>query len=97
MATALENTIIKPLITEKVSMHTEQNNTYGFEVALKANKRQIKDAVETFYNVKVLNVNTSILPGKLRRSGRLVKKTGQTKKALVQIEAGQKIELFKGV
>lgn len=93
----VENVIIKPLLTEKSTQETERNNRYGFKVQLKANKNQIKNAVEQLYDVKVLNVRTSVLPGKLRRSGRLVRKTGKTKKAYVQIEEGQKIEFFKGV
>lgn len=78
-------------------MHTERTNRYGFQVALKANKNQIKMAVEKLYNVKVLNVKTSINPGKLKRTGRSVKKTSKIKKAFVQLGEGQKIEFFKGV
>lgn len=93
----LEDVLKKPLITEKTSIIGEQTNRYGFMVDLKANKNQIKEAVETFYDVKVLNVKTSILPGKLKRAGRFVKKTPKTKKAYVQLAEGQKIEFFKGV
>ncbi|TDJ04755.1 MAG: 50S ribosomal protein L23 [Deltaproteobacteria bacterium] len=93
----LEQIILKPMITEKASMQTERTNRYGFQVALKANKNQIKMAVEKLYNVKVLNVKTSINPGKLKRTGRSVKKTSKIKKAFVQLGEGQKIEFFKGV
>lgn len=96
MAT-LENIIKKPLVTEKSSLQTEVANRYGFIVDLKANKYQIKNAVEELYDVKVLNVRTSIIPGKLKRAGRLVKKTSKTKKAFVQLGEGQKIEFFKGI
>lgn len=93
----LEEVLKKPLITEKTSIIGEATNRYGFIVDLKANKNQIKNAVETLYDVKVLNVKTSILPGKLKRAGRFVKKSTKTKKAYVQLAEGQKIEFFKGV
>ena len=93
----LHEIIVKPLITEKASFATEKDNRYGFRVALRANKHQIKLAVEKLYDVKVLNVKTNITPGKLKKIGRTVKKTGKVKKAYVQLEQGQKIEFFKGI
>lgn len=96
MAT-LENIIKKPLITEKTAEDTEKNNRYGFYVELKASKTQIKEAVEKLYDVKVLNVKTSVLPGKLKRVGRSIKKSAKRKKAFVQLGEGQKIEFFKGI
>jgi large subunit ribosomal protein L23 len=93
----LEEIIKKPLITEKASFSTEKFNRYGFIVNNKANKNQIKNAVEKLYDVKVLNIKTNIAPGKIKRSGKGVKKTGKIKKAFVQLEQGQKIEFFKGV
>lgn len=94
---ALEQIILKPLITEKASVATDNENRYGFKVDLKANKNQIKLAIETLYDVKVLNVKTSIAPGKPKRAGKSVKKTSKTKKAYVQLKDGQKIEFFKGI
>jgi len=93
----LENVLKKPLITEKTSIISEETNRYGFVVELKASKNQIKTAVESLYDVKVLNVKTSILPGKVKKAGKTVKKTSKTKKAYVQLAEGQKIEFFKGV
>lgn len=93
----IQDIIVKPLLTEKTSVDTENYNRYAFMVNLKSNKNQIKNAVEKLFDVKVLNVKTSILPGKLKRVGRAVKKTGKTKKAYVQIEKGQKIEFFKDI
>lgn len=93
----LTEVLKKPLITEKTSILGEQANRYGFIVDLKSNKNQIKEAIETLYDVKVLNIKTSILPGKLKRAGRFVKKSSKTKKAYVQLAEGQKIEFFKGV
>jgi large subunit ribosomal protein L23 len=93
----LENVLKKPLITEKSSMISEEQNRYCFEVALKSTKHQIKNAVEKLYDVKVLNVKTSITPGKMKRAGKFVSKASKYKKALVQLAEGQKIEFFKGV
>jgi len=92
-----EDVIVKPLITEKSASAQEKTNRYGFRVNLNANKNQIKNAVEMLYDVKVLNIKTSILPGKTKRAGKGVKKTSKVKKAYVQLSEGQKIEFFKGV
>ena len=94
---ALESVILKPLLTEKASLATEQNNRYGFVVTTKSTKNQIKAAVEKLYDVRVISVKTNITPGKLRRAGRHISKTPKIKKAYVQIESGQKIEFFKGI
>ena len=93
----LGNIIIKPLLTEKSSKATEDFGRYGFVVDKNANKNQIKSAIETLYDVKVLKVRTNITPGKLKRFGRHVTKAGYVKKAYIQIEQGQKIEFFKGI
>ncbi len=93
----LELILKSPMITEKSATMNEKQNRYGFKVDLKANKNQIKQAVEKLYDVKVLNVKTSILPGKVKRAGKSVKKTSKVKKAFVQLEQGQKIEFFKGI
>ena len=78
-------------------MMTEKDNKYAFMVDLKANKNQIKDAVEKLYDVKVIDITTAILPGKMKKMGRYATKTSKRKKAFVQLEKGQKIEFFKGV
>lgn len=93
----LEEILIKPLLTEKSSVATENTNRYAFLVKRNANKYQIKDAVEKMFDVKVLNVKTSVSPGKVRRAGRHIKKTASQKKAYVQVAEGQKLELFKGI
>ncbi len=93
----IDQVIVKPLLTEKTSMQTETFNRYAFVVDLKSNKNQIKSAIEKLFDVKVLNVKTTILPGKLKRFGRQTKKTNKVKKAYVQIEKGQKIEFFKDI
>lgn len=93
----VEQVLIKPLLTEKSSVETENTNRYVFKVQRKANKYQIKDAVEKMFDVKVLDVRTAVLPGKIKRAGRSIKKTSSWKKAYVKVQDGQKIELFKGI
>lgn len=93
----LENVLIKPLLTEKTSKETETFNRYAFVVNIKANKNHIKNAVEKFFDVKVVSVRTSVLPGKTKRAGKGYKKTAKSKKAYVQLQDGQKIEFFKGI
>ncbi len=92
------NEIIKrPLLTEKATLESERNNRYGFVVDTKSNKYQIRDAVEKLFDVRVKKIWTSVTPGKLKRAGKVIKKTSPIKKAYVQVEQGQKIEFFKGV
>jgi len=93
----IEQVLIKPLLTEKSSIVTENANRYVFKVQPKANKYQIKDAVEKMFDVKVVNVKTAVLPGKVKKAGKGYNKTSNWKKAYVQIAEGQKLELFKGI
>lgn len=86
----------RPVITEKNTALQEQNK-YAFEVAGKANKNQVKQAVEKAFKVKVVGVNVLTVPGKTRRVGRRQVKTSPWKKAVVTLKAGQKIEFFEGV
>jgi large subunit ribosomal protein L23 len=86
----------RPVVTEKVTRQIVKHQ-YTFEVALTATKIQIKEAVELAFNVKVTDVNTSRLMGKKRRQGRHIGMTPTWKKAVVTIQAGQKIEFFEGV
>ena len=93
----MKNLILKPLITEKATSSQERYNRYSFIVSLGANKNALKQEIENLYNVKVLNVKTSIMPGKVKRLGKSIKKTSKTKKAFVTVEAGQEIKFFTGV
>ncbi len=86
----------RPLITEKNTKLQEQNK-YAFEVAEKANKPQIKQAVEKAFKVKVTTVNVIKVPGKMRRVGKLPTQTPSWKKAIVTLQPGDKIEFFEGV
>ena len=93
----LEEVLKKPVITEKATTFTDKTNRYGFVVDLGANKHQIKLAVEKLDNVKVMDVKTNITPGKMKRYGKVIKKSPKVKKAYVKLSEGQKIEFFKGV
>ena len=87
--------IKKPVITEKSTYLREKFNQYVFYVHPKANKIQIKEAVEKLFNVKVEKVNIIKLKGKLRRRGFNVGRTSQKKKAIVTVKEGQKIKIFE--
>ncbi|MFC1873544.1 50S ribosomal protein L23 [Chloroflexota bacterium] len=86
----------RPLITEK-DAHLQTQGKYAFEVAQEANKHQIKEAVEMAYKVKVTAVNVMTVSGKKKRMGRRMVLTPSWKKAIVTLNAGDKIELFEGV
>jgi large subunit ribosomal protein L23 len=86
----------RPLITEKAQNLTVANK-YAFEVDKRANKLQIKEAIEIAFNVKVNAVNTCMMKGKVRRYGRAETKQPDWKKAIVTLAPGDKIELFEGV
>jgi large subunit ribosomal protein L23 len=86
----------RPMITEKGAGLQEQNK-YVFEVASGANKSQIKQAVEKAFSVTVTAVNVMTVHGKTRRVGRRQVLTPSTKKAIVSLKPGDKIEIFEGV
>jgi large subunit ribosomal protein L23 len=86
----------RPLITEKNTFLQEQNK-YVFEVDGRANKNQVKQAVEKVFKVQVVNVNMITVPGKTKRYGRHEVETSSWKKAIVTLKTGNKIELFEGV
>ncbi len=88
----------RPITTEKSNRLKDENRHYAFEVDLRANKLQIKQAVEmAFPNVNVVDVNVIRMPRKRRRYGRRVLYTSVWKKAIVSISANQRIDLFEGV
>jgi large subunit ribosomal protein L23 len=89
--------IKRPLITEKVTALREAHNRYGFEVAGWANKHQIKQAVESVFKVKVLDVTTMNVRGKVKRLGRTQGRRPDWKKAIVTLAKDNKIELIEGI
>ncbi|HBL35732.1 MAG TPA: 50S ribosomal protein L23 [Firmicutes bacterium] len=88
--------IKKPIVTEKSTRLMEMNK-YCFVVDRRASKIQIKDAIETIFNVRVLDVNTMRMLGKLKRMGRHEGRRPNWKKAIVTLEPGSRIEYFEGV
>ncbi|MAI79404.1 MAG: 50S ribosomal protein L23 [Deltaproteobacteria bacterium] len=89
--------IHKPLITEKSSIGRDELNLATFAVDPRANKQEIKRAVEAMFDVKVLRVRTMQQQGKKRRVGRVLGRRPAWKKAIVQLATGQSIEFFEGV
>jgi len=92
----LYEVLSRPVITEK-NTDLQAQGKYAFEVAGDANKRQIKQAVEKAFNVKVKAVNVLTVPGKRRRVGRRIVLTPSWKKAIVTLQPGDKIGFFEGV
>ncbi len=92
------NEIIKrPLITEKTSIQKELYNQLTFEVDRRANRIEIKRAVETVFNVRVSAVKTLQVTGKIKRRGRILGKRRDWKKAIVSLMPGERIDFFEGV
>jgi large subunit ribosomal protein L23 len=88
----------RPLLTEKSNTMKADRNVVCFEVDKNANKRQIKEAVEKMFSVKVEEVTTAVIHGKRRRYGRSVGMKPDWKKAYVKIKEGEKkIEFFEGM
>ena len=90
--------LIKPILSEKANKQTEKLNRYSFVVDKKANKLEIKKAIETFYGVQVENVNTIVVPSnaksKYTKAGYIVGRKPSKKKAIVTIAKGESIDLY---
>ncbi len=96
MAANPRDLLIRPIITEKTSQMMADNK-YTFQVPLDANKVEIRQAIETIFNVKVEKVNTVRVLGKTKRMGRFVGKRSDYKKAIVKLVAGEKLPIFEGM
>lgn len=94
----LADVLVKPVITEKVNLQMEEEGRYTFVVDKKANKLEIKKAVEEFYGVQVENVNTIVVPGKSKtrftKAGFIDGVKPSYKKAIVTLAEGDSIDLF---
>lgn len=88
--------IIRPVVTEK-SMNLLADNKYTFIVDKRANKTEVKNAIENIFNVKVESVRTMNVKGKPKRMGRFEGRTPARKKAIVTLKSGQKIRIFEGM
>ena len=98
--TTLYEILRRPLITEKSNYQSRKLNQYAFEVADSANRTQVKDAIETIFDVKVESVNIINTPakrGRRSRSRRLMVRRPGYKKAIVTLQSGQTLEIFEGV
>ncbi len=89
--------IIRPVVTEKTSIQKEDFNQVSFEVDRRANRVEIRRAIEKIFNVKVADVKTMQVKGKVKRRGRVVGKRKDWKKAIVSLMPGERIDFFEGV
>ncbi|GAC1560407.1 MAG: 50S ribosomal protein L23 [Myxococcales bacterium] len=88
--------IKRPLDTEKLDAMRDRENKFAFEIDLKANKTEVRQAIEALFKVKVIDVKTSIIRGKMRRIGKSSGMRSNWKKAIVTLKEGDAISLFEG-
>ena len=97
----LSDVLIKPVLTEKANAQQDKLRRYAFKVAKKANKLEIKKAVEEFYGVNVIDVNTTTTPGKNKtrftKAGYISGVKGGYKKAFVTVAEGETIDLYANI
>lgn len=93
--------LIKPIVTEKLSAQGESMNRYGFVVEKRANKLQIRSAIQEMYSVTVVDVNTMIYPAKkktrMSKSGIVHGSKNAFKKAVVTLKDGEKIDFYSNI
>jgi large subunit ribosomal protein L23 len=93
--------LLKPIVTEKLTAQGEKLNKYGFVVSRRANKIQIKKAVEEMYGVTVENINTMVYAGKTKsrstRTGVIEGKKNSFKKAMVTLAQGETIDFYSNI
>ncbi|WEK19849.1 MAG: 50S ribosomal protein L23 [Candidatus Pedobacter colombiensis] len=91
----------KPILTEKASALTEKSNRFTFKVEPKANKLQIKGAIEKMYGVNVLAINTMVVNGKIKsrntKGGLVTGRSPKYKKAIVTLAAGETIDYYSNI
>ena len=97
----LSDVLIKPILSEKANKQSEKMNRYSFVVDKKANKLEIKKAVEEFYGIQVKEVNTLVMPSKAKsrntKAGIVSGRKPAKKKAIVTIVEGETIDLYGNV
>jgi large subunit ribosomal protein L23 len=91
----MHDILLRPLVTEKAATGEAAENTYVFEVGETANKHEIKDAIERFFNVKVQDVRTVRVRGKFKRFGRHYGRRSDWKKAYVKLASGHTLNFFE--
>lgn len=88
----------RPVVTEKSVIGVDEDHKYTFEVDMRANKLMVKDAVQTAFNVTVVDVHVAVMPAKTTRRGKRVTiRKPKWKKAIVALAPGDSIQLFEGV
>ncbi len=94
----LSEVLVKPILTEKANAQQEKLRRYTFRVDRKANKLEIKKAIEEFYSVKVKDVNTVVVPGKNKtrytKAGFVKGQKSAYKKAMITVAEGETIDLY---
>lgn len=97
----LSEVLVKPILTEKANAQQEKLRRYAFRVHRKANKLEIKKAVEEFYGVNVVDINTVVVPGKNKtrftKAGYVQGRKPSYKKALVTVAEGESIDLYASI
>ncbi len=93
----IHEVIQRPLITEKSNIGREEQNIVALAVNPRANKHDIRQAVEGLFDVKVLDVHTLRMPRKSRRVGKFVGRKPEWKKAIVRLAEGHSIDITRGV
>ncbi|MGB3008086.1 MAG: 50S ribosomal protein L23 [Chitinophagaceae bacterium] len=97
----LSEVLIKPILTEKANSQQDKLRRYAFKVAKKANKLEIKKAIENFYGVTVTGVNTAVVPGKNKsrftKAGVISGRKPSYKKAFVTVAEGENIDLYSNI
>ena len=97
----LADVLVRPVMTEKVNIQMEGNGRYTFVVDKKANKLEIKKAVEDFYGVTVAEVNTMVMPGKNKtrftKAGFISGRKPSYKKAVITLAEGESIDLYANI
>lgn len=97
----LSEVLVKPILTEKANSQQDKLRRYAFRVSRKANKLEIKKAVEEFYGVTVVDVNTAVVPGKNKtrftKAGYVQGRKPAYKKALITVADGESIDLYAAI
>jgi large subunit ribosomal protein L23 len=97
----IANVLIKPILTEKANAQQEKLRRYAFRVDRRANKLEIKKAVEQFYGISVVDVNTTVVPAKAKtrstKAGIVEGRKPSYKKALVTVAEGESIDLYANI
>jgi len=97
----LSEVLVKPIVTEKSNKLSDQSRTYTFKVDRRANKLEVKKAIEDFYGVNVVDVNTLVVPAKTKskftKAGFISGRKPAYKKAYIKVAEGERIDLYSNI